>query len=41
VHDRDRTVILFHVDWYDLEGAKKELKIRNDGHFTSFNTGDY
>jgi hypothetical protein len=39
--DRDRTVVLFHVDWHDLEGTKKEPKIRNDGYFTSVNTGDY
>jgi hypothetical protein len=39
--DRDRTVVLFQVDWYDLEGTKKEPKIRNDGYFTSVNTRDY
>jgi hypothetical protein len=39
--DRDRTVVLFQVDWYDLEGTMKEPKIRNDGYFTSVNTGDY
>jgi hypothetical protein len=39
--DRDRTVVLFQVDWYDLEGTKKGPKIRNDGYFTSINTGDY
>jgi hypothetical protein len=40
-HDTDRTVVLFHVDWYDLEGTKKEPKIRNDGYFIGVNTGDY
>jgi hypothetical protein len=39
--DRDQTVVLFQVDWYDPKGTKKELKIRNDGYFTSVNTGDY
>jgi hypothetical protein len=39
--DRDQTVVLFQVDWYDMEGTKKEPKIRNDGYFTSVNTRDY
>jgi hypothetical protein len=39
--DRDRTIVLFQVDWYDLEGTKKEPKITNDGYFTSVNTRDY
>jgi hypothetical protein len=38
---RHRTVVLFQVDWYDLEGTKKEPKIRNDGYFISVNNGDY
>ena len=38
---RDRTVVLFQVNWYDLEGTKKEPKIRNDGYLTSVNTGGY
>jgi hypothetical protein len=39
--EKDQTVILFHVDWYDLEGTNRKSKIRNDGYFTSINTGDY
>jgi hypothetical protein len=39
--DKDRTIVLFQVDRYDLEGTKKEPKIRNVGYFTSGNTRDY
>jgi hypothetical protein len=33
-----RSVVLFRCDWFDL-GGKKKIGIKNDGHFTSINTG--
>ena len=34
----DRSVVLFSCDWFDL-GGKKKTGLRDDGHFTSVNTG--
>ena len=36
----DRSVVLFSCDWFDI-GGKKKTGLRDDGHFTSVNTGRF